>query len=328
MKKLILFNFFHDAHHTSATIFNGSLNENSNEKSMNRISHFVYCLTVLFIFTFPQYVSAQEKIRNEKEVTTLTDETFGSLTLINNETADVLKKKELEFSYRQRFGMIKNDADMFGLFSPSNMRLGVDYGVLDKLTIGAGVTQLKKNYDLNIKYKIAEQNKVTNMPVTITYFGEMSRCGLSNDFLSDRDGVYDPLYRFSFFNELIVARKFNEKFSLQAALTFSHFNLTEPSKQNENFGISMAGKYKLSEKTAFIFDADCSVGQTGTNAPKPNLGLGIEFKDRANTFQIFVSTANNILNDAVRVENENDIFKREFLIGFNFSRSWELKKHD
>jgi hypothetical protein len=277
------------------------------------------------VVILPYFLAAQEGRLNEqgsrieKEST---EESFNGPVLINNQTVDKVPKREFEVSYQQRFGRIQNDADMFGLFSPSNLRLGLDYGIGRRISIGVGATEQKRIYDLNLKYILFRQDRIGRMPVTIAYFGEVARSGLCNDNFINAEGRYDPLYRLSYFHELMVARKWNEQFSLQAAFTYSHFNLIETNKVNANFGVSFLGSCKLSTKAALIADLDYPVAQICLDHSKPNIGVGVEFTGSTNTVQLFVTTANNIVNDELRVENSNDLFKREFLIGFNLSHRW------
>lgn len=289
---------------------------------MKKIVSFIFISALLF----SKNTFAQTSFIKQHESVEETVETFESPLLINNQTIKSLAKNELEISYIQRFGLIKNDADMFGIYSPSNVRLGVDYGILNKLTIGAGATAYKHIFDANIKYIFLQQS--SSMPVSIGYFGELSRNGSDQSVLVNQAGEFNSINRISYFHEMMISRKFNEKFSLQAAFTLSYLNLVEPEKVNANYGISFIGKYELSKYASFIFDFDYPVTQPNVNPQKPNIGAGFEFKGKQNIFQLFVTTTNIIVNDEMRIYNQNDILKKEFLIGFNISKNWNFRKKD
>ena len=85
--------------------------------------------------------------------------TFENGIVINNETIEVISPKSIDAVIEHRFGSIV-DADgkldgenLLGIYSPSNIRLGVSYGVIKNLNVGVGATKLKHIYDVWGKYK-------------------------------------------------------------------------------------------------------------------------------------------------------------------------------
>lgn len=293
-------------------------------------SKITFSIAVIFNLIFAAYTSssaqeAENKEHKQKSGHSLVEGTFNNPTLINNQTIYTLEKHEFEFSYQQRFGHVHSSEDMFGLYSSSNMRFGIDYGITDRLMLGVGMSKFRNIVDFNLKYSILRQNESGGMPVSLSYFGEIARNGLSNDSLINQDGKYDPLNRISYFHEIMVSRKFNERLSLQASLNFAYFNFIESHRDNSNVGISLVGAYKISKRTSIIVDFDYPVTQPKHNPQKPNLGLGLEFSSKKHCMQIFVCTSESLVNDELRVLNESDILKREFRFGFNISHNWELK---
>ena len=281
---------------------------------------------LIFIFLFPLIAFAQEKKESaSKPETEFVEGTFHNLVLINNQTTDILEKKEIEFSFQQRFGNIRNDIDMFGIYAISNLRLGLDYGITDRISIGAGISRCNHTGDLNLKILMFRQNKSGAMPVTVAYFGEVTRNGSAHDdFINDK-GEYDPVDRISYFHELLMSRKFTERLTLQGAVTYSYFNFTEAEKNNGNLGLSFLGRYKICRETSVILDFDYPITQPEKKSIKPNLGIGLEFAAKNNQVQIFITTSSALVNDELRVSTQNDFTKTEFLLGFNISRKWDLK---
>jgi hypothetical protein len=169
------------------------------------------------------------------------------------------------------------------------------------------------------------------MPVSITYFGDAAMDTRKKDnttlFVNTTD-------RFSFFNQIIVARKFSETLSVQAGVNVSHFNNLEgyldaagnvqPVLKNDNFGVSVTGRYKISDETALIANYDQPITQNPANNPHPNISFGIEFKTSGHDFQIFAGNYSSLLPQNNFVYNQNDFKKGQFLIGFNISRLWNF----
>ena len=266
--------------------------------------------------------------------------TFENLVLINNQTVENLQKNSLEFTIQHRFGLIESEDDLWGLYAPSNIRLGLAYGITDKLAVGLGATKFKHQYDLNWKYKILEQTKPKGMPVTLTYFGDLSYSGLEDENFLNQDGAYKSGNRYTWFHELMIARKVNSHLSLQAAGTFSYMNLvdsTQGMKEHSYFGMSFIGRYQFTPQSSIIVDFDVplttydvitetstSTSKTVTTTPTPlyGFGVGYEVATSAHTLQIFVCSPNAIINQENRVYNKNDFFKGDVLFGFNITRNW------
>ena len=255
--------------------------------------------------------------------------TFGSVWLIDNQTVMVPLKGTLEFDIQHRFGTIENSSeDLWGLFAPSNIRLGMSYSPINKLYVGAGITKERTQVDLNVKYAIWQQTTDNKMPVSVTYFGNMviDARGSSN--------FQNGVDRLSYFNQLLIARKITDKFSAQVAPSLSWFNNVEAyvdkngeiqnKMNNAHFAISVLGRYKVSEKMAVIAGYDQPLTQHPTNNPHPNICFGIEMTTSAHAFQMFMGNYQGIVPQTNNMFNQNDYTKGQFVIGFNITRLWNL----
>ncbi len=293
-----------------------------------KMKYNIFKILALVVCISPFTVFAQEEAVKEPEKTTdkPVKQTFQSGTLINNQTVVGLKKKSLEFMIQHRFGLIKDESNMYGMFDPANIRFGLGYGLTERFTVGLGVTKNKHVYDINGKYVILRQTKSGKMPVTVTAYGEMCRSGLSDENFFNQTQKYNANDRYSYFSELMVGRKFNDHFSFQAAFTYSYLNIVPVGMLNANMGASIGARYKFSNQSSVILDFDYPItSQTdATLQPKPNIGLGLEVSTSGHQFQIFITTADGILNNVSRTYNQNDFLNRQLMIGFNINRLWSF----
>jgi Membrane bound beta barrel domain (DUF5777) len=264
--------------------------------------------------------------------------TFENQVVLNNQTVECLPEKNLEFTIQHRFGLIESEEDLWGLYAPSNIRLGLSYGITDRLSFGLGATKFKHQYDLQWKYKIFDQTQPKGMPVSLVYFGDISYSGIDESNFIGEDGTYNSNNRYTYFHELMVARKVNSHLSLQAGGTMSYMNIVDSVMAEHAFyGLSFVGRYQFSPQSSVIVDCDIplttwpvttetvSGSSTIKNTkyfPIYNFSLGYEVATSAHTFQIFVGSPNAIINQESRVYNENDFFKGDMLIGFNITRNW------
>ncbi len=286
--------------------------------------------TVLRAQDQPQQEDRKEPARNA----------FNSPILIDNQTDVVNIPKTLQWDIQHRFGTVANGAkDLFGIFAPSNIRLGFSYTPIKNLAVGIGISKIvisNPTMDYSVKYKIFQQTKSNSMPVNITYFGEMGQ--------DTRGGEYFVKYahRFSFFNELIISRRFGPYFSAQVAPMISHFNAVDTLFSNDIFGINVAAKIKVSAMGSVELAWTQPLNQHDVNTaedpnfkkdagPKPNFSLGYEIMTSGHAFQIFFTTYRDILPQNNLSYNTNSLSndvngknKLGFLIGFNLTRLWNF----
>jgi hypothetical protein len=255
--------------------------------------------------------------------------TFSSVLLIDNQTVMIPIKGTFEFDIQHRFGTVKNGRkDVWGILAPSNIRLGFAYTPLNKLRVGVGMTKERIQFDFNFKYGILEQTKNNSVPLSASYYGNMTVDA------RDKSNFLYGVNRLSYFSQLILARKFTEKFSAQVAPSLSWFNNVEAyidskgeaqsKMDNANFSVAVSGRFMISPKTAIIAGYDQPLTENFTNNPQPNLSVGIELSTSSHAFQIFVGNYYGIVPQSNNVFNQNDYRKGQFLIGFNMTRLWNF----
>jgi hypothetical protein len=54
---------------------------------------------------------------------------------------------------------------LYGIYAPSNIRLGFNYGITSKLTVGFGTEKNNKMQEFLLKYAILSQNRGGTIPV-------------------------------------------------------------------------------------------------------------------------------------------------------------------
>jgi hypothetical protein len=253
--------------------------------------------------------------------------TFGTSTLIDNQTIETPYKGGLELSIHHRFGLIKTNTyhDLFGIYASANTRLGLNYGITDRIMIGIGTTKDYKLQDIQWKYLILKQTEDNKIPVSLSYYGNFVADLRKKEEFGPADS-YKDIHRLSYFTQLIVARKFNNVLSVEIAPSLTYFN-TVPQNvdstagyKNLNLGISAGARANLFGSHSLILEYDqLLTKQDLTNQPKPNLALGWEIGTGTHTFQVFVANYNQIISQRNLVFNTNDFTKGEYLVGFNIT---------
>lgn len=295
---------------------------------------FKYCITVSFLLLLAGYfmpAAAQDETPEEPKPKKETGvrNTFGSAWLIDNQTVMVPIKGTLEFDIHHRFGTIDNGSkDLFGMFAPSNIRFGLSYAPVKKLFVGAGITKERKQVDLNAKYALLQQTTDNKVPVSVTYFGN-----LVIDTREKSNFRYSA-HRLSYFNQLLIARKLTNNFSLQLGPSFSWFNNIEgyvdskgeiqSKMKNGHAAISVLGRYKVSPLSSIIAGYDQPLTKHTVNNPHPNICFGFETVTSSHAFQVFLGNYYGIVPQSNNIFNANDFRDGQFVIGFNITRLWNF----
>ncbi|ASU33073.1 hypothetical protein MuYL_1173 [Mucilaginibacter xinganensis] len=270
--------------------------------------------------------------------------TFQSVWIIDNQTVMVPVKGTFEMDIQHRFGTVdKGYEDFWGLFASSNIRIGVSYAPINNLNLGIGLDKFDMLWDGSAKYAIIKQTKGT-YPVSVTYYGDLA--------IDTRKDVGNTLFthnsdRIISFNQLIIARKINDKLSLQVAPSITHQNAVKgyytkndstgqtifQEMKHDHFAVAISGRYKLGDATAVIVNYDQPLTKHATDNPSPNLSFGFEFATSGHTFQLFMGNYSMLNQGKNNLYNTNSAFNYtqadgtkvkggKFVIGFNITRLW------
>jgi len=317
-------------------------------KKMNPMLKYIKASTILLFMTclisgaYAQETEEKKKENLEEEVQTLyihsrplqrVGNTFESTWLIDNQTVLVPLRKTFQFDILHRFGTINNGySDFWGLYAPSNIRLGFAYTPINNLMVGFGFTKFNLLWDFNAKYAILKEQGPNPKPVSLTYFVNMAvDTRPSENFTYGSD-------RWSYFHQIMLAKKLNRDLSVQGSLNFSHFNAVEAfinpegDKQalmrNDHFSFTILGRYKVSDALSFIGNYDQPITQHPTNNPNPNISFGVELATPLHAFQVFVGNYQWIVPQYNNVFNRNNFTDGQFLIGFNITRLLDVKEEN
>ncbi|HUX97425.1 MAG TPA: DUF5777 family beta-barrel protein [Bacteroidales bacterium] len=280
----------------------------------------IFIILTLSLILAP--VFAQEEAAGPEAVTN----TFNTATLIDNQTVASPYKGGLELQIHHRFSLIENVKNLYGIYGAANTRLGLNYGITDRIMIGAGTTKDYKLQDIQWKYAILQQTTDNSMPVSLSYYGNMVIDARADENFGP-EASYKFIHRISYFTQLIIARKFSEKLSLQVAPSAFYFNsVPEYSDttgyKNFNLGIHAGGRYNIVGNHCLMLEYDqllIKQDLSDDDHPKPNVTLGWEINTPTHAFQLFVANYSSIINQYNLLYNQNDLTDKKFLVGFNIT---------
>jgi|WetSurMetagenome_2_1015567.scaffolds.fasta_scaffold27771_2 hypothetical protein len=240
---------------------------------------------------------------------------FQTNILIENQTVVSPFKGSLNLLVYHRFGSMENGiSDLFGIYGSANTRLGLEYGITDRIMLGIGTTMNYKLQDVEWKYAILRQTRSNSMPLSLSYYGNVVIDARADESFGPEEN-YKFIHRMSYFTQLIISRKFSNVFSFQVAPEMAYYNGIEQSMDNVNLGMSFGGRAKVWGEKSIIVEYDLPFTKHEAFNPKPNLGVGFEIGTATHAFQVFVSNYQDIVYQRNLVYNENN----KFQIGFNIT---------
>jgi hypothetical protein len=254
-----------------------------------------------------------------KDTTEIVRAIFKGTRIVNGHSIETRKKGEFEFLIQHRFGRVNSGFnDFFGL-DDSNIRFGLEYAVTDDLTIAIGRSSFEKTFDVYAKYRILKQKKGKNsFPISLTYFGS-----ISHKTLKDYDESNKPTFsnRLFYSNQLLIAKKFSEKFSIQLSPTIIHFNTVKlPTDDNTLYVLGFGSRYKISKRVSINAEYFHTFNPFNSKDVYNNLSIGVDIQTGGHVFQLILTNSRSLIEKAFIAETTGDFFKGDIHFGFNISR--------
>lgn len=268
---------------------------------------------------------------------------FESGYLIDNQTSVIPVVNTLEYVIQHKFGSIGNGkSDLWGIYAPgANIRIGLNYVPFKNFQIGWGIAKKNKYNDFSAKWTILEQTRNNTIPVAVFVYGNFAIDGrnisafetgkVQRAFQTNVSYDYKFADRLSYFSQLIVGRKFCDAFTMQAGVSFTHYNAVSMGLDHDKIGVHVNGRVKVSPQGSIIFNYDAPLKIKSISEqlewykhPEPNLSFGYEISTSTHAFQIYMGNSDGIIPQDIMMYNLNKLDKDNFAIGFTITRLWNF----
>lgn len=251
--------------------------------------------------------------------------TFKATHIINQQTVENTEKGALNLVIQHRFGKLNDGAYNFYGLDNASLRLGLDYGITDRVTLGIGRSSYLKTFDSYVKYKVMHQTAGINLiPVTISLLGT-----ISNYTLKMPDKVYlNTKYRTAYTAELLIARKFNHSLSLQITPTYLHYNLVPALvDKNDLFVLGTGARMKITNRMSINAEYDYLLpNQVVSTQVYNSFSLGWDIETGGHVFQLVFTNSESMVASQYLAQTFGSWGKGDIYFGFNISRIFILKR--
>ena len=281
------------------------------------------CLCFVFVFFTVGIAFAQDDLLNQLD-TVKTNErqvetsAFKALQVCNMQSTKLPSKGEWYMLVSHRFGDLTQGLDNFFGFDNALTKIGGIYAPLDWLSLGASRQTYNKIYELTVKYKMANQEK-NGFPVTIVGYNTMD---INSALKTSQYPDLKPVNRFAYSTQLLVSRKFNDRFSLELAPIYVHKNLYDGIyDQKDAFILGSGARYKLTKRLSLNLEyaARLSLPEGFTSPYHNPLTAGLDIETGGHVFQLVVSNCQQ-MNDVAVFTNAGGGSNGAIYFGFNMYR--------
>ena len=290
-------------------------------------------LLILLLGTF-HLVAQDEAESTETQEDVYTYQTFKSVRIINMHSTETQDKRTLNFVIGHKFGDLAGTngglQSFFGLENASDVMIGFEYGITDNIAVGIarvkGAGALRQNFVGTLKYRILRQKNAKGMPLTMTFVGT-SNYTTQKSIPGETIRAFTKFsHRFAYSAQLIVARKFGERFSFQVSPGYVHRNVVPFVDSNGLFYVGAAARLQISKVFGIIADANVpfSAMRTKSNGFYPAIGVGLEMETGGHIFQLNFTNATGITETDYIPYTRSNWLDGQFRLGFTISRTFKL----
>ena len=272
----------------------------------------------------------------------ITTATFKSTRVINMHSVEMTGLHNMQFMIIHHFGALWDDREdidgnfgrLFGMNSGfANTYMSFDYTPIKFLNLGlafAGAGSLEGT----AKFKLLrQQTGLYNYPVSVAWVSTMN---YNTSQKQVAPNGFTP-NKFSFLNQLLIGRKFNEKLSLQFSPSWVHYNVVPYGWDHSNdiFSLGLNGRFKITDKEAITFEYSRQLNMYKDITDKtgevvnysPNLvSFGFDWDTGGHVFQFFFSNSQFASNIFQLSRNPVKDDFGQWCFGFNLNRSYGMKK--
>ena len=172
-----------------------------------------------------------------------------------------------------------------------------------------------------VKYSIIKQSKHQNIPLSLVYFGSMTL-----ETLKKNQENYPISGRIGYCNQLLIASKLNNKFSVQITPTFVHKNMVKsPDFFNDVFLLGSAIKIQITKRVSLNLEHYNRITNKNETSNYNPFSIGFDIETGGHVFQMHVTNSVPMYELGFLTETNESWSDGGIHFGFNISREFTLK---
>ncbi|MBS1502000.1 MAG: hypothetical protein JST32_08060 [Bacteroidetes bacterium] len=262
--------------------------------------------------------------KEKKDKTDKTTSIFKTTRIINGQSIENTGAGILDLKISHRFGMVNSGSYNFYGLDQATLRIGMDYGISNRLEVGVGRSTYNKEFDGFLKFRVLRQSTgKVNMPLSVSL---VSTAVLTT--LKDQPEPYQINYsdHLVYVNQVLLARKFGDYFSLQFSPTMVHYNIVATSSMpNDYYSVGSGFRLRLSKRVNLTGEYYYQFQRLTGYYNAASVGFDIE--TGGHVFQLFFTNSTGINEKSFITQTDGRWANGGVHFGFNISRVFTVAKH-
>lgn len=273
---------------------------------------------ILLLLLLPLFSNAQDDLLAEIDTTVSrqpVESAFKALKIVNLESTKLAARKDFYAIIAHRFGSVRGGFESFFGLDNAVTQIKLLYGLTDWLTVAAARSE--QAYDVSAKYRIRPQTE-GSFPVSIVMFNSLAFNNTLKESLYPRMKFEN---RMTYVTQLLVSRKFSDKFSLQLAPSYFHENfVTDDNQANSQFALGMGARYKIAKRWSVNVDYASHWNRSESSPYRDPLSIGVDLETGGHVFQMHFTNSQGIHEAGFLGNSTGDWGRGEIFFGFNLLR--------
>lgn len=281
-------------------------------------------LSIFLILFISFNLSAQDDLLDEldketQEPTKFELPAFKAMKIANLQSTKVAEKGDLYLYVSHRFGTLQDGIETFFGLDNANTKIQLVYGFWEGVQLGFGRESLKQTYSGSLKIRLGKQSD--RNPFNYVFYST------ANINTQIDDNIFPDLEfgdRMSYATQLLISRRFSEKFSFQIAPSYIRQNLQDlnltGAEDHNQFALGLGGRYKISKRVSLNMDYAYNFNRNSNSLFNDPLTLGIDIETGGHVFQLLFSNAQSTNEPGFLSNAEGDWGDGNVFFGFNIVR--------
>lgn len=240
--------------------------------------------------------------------------TFKGTRIAIGHSIENRKKGVLQLMFINRYWNIPDSKLQSFIADKWTARLGAEYAFTDFLTFGGGWSTLENIYDGYSKYNLLRQSKSNKKQfLSLTLLQGVSYN--NNQTLSA-----NPLNkRWTYSSQILMAHKFNSKFSLQFSPTYIHNTYANSLDSKNQFALGIGGRYKIKKHVSLVSEYYYNTPKLNSKKTYGAFALGVNWDVRYLLLQFQMTNAKGYSENSFIVNTPTNFNSQDgnFVFGFN-----------
>lgn len=265
-----------------------------------------------------EILEEEEEIQAEYAVNT-----FFSTRVIAGQSVENPYPGNLIFVISHHFGQLSLDFDEFFGFDYATTRIGIDYGVNDRLAFSIGRSGYEHTFDVFFKYKLfRQQSGLKEVPLTLSWF---SGAYIKGQKWEEEEEEYDFKHRMSYVHQLLLARQFSRQFSLQFTPAWVRKTQVKEAIDPSNYFIlGLGGRLRITDWIAISAEYFYRLNEPETYDSYNAFSVGFDLDTGGHVFQLHFTNSQPMFEPGFLTDTRGSWFDGDIYFGFHITRTFSF----